>query len=84
MMKRSMTVKEIILTLWMMTFIMINKICLFSFEIGEGLKRHWKRGKFYILKAMNKAGDIKNRKFQKSVWGHFWCKKHGDQTGGFF
>ena len=47
-MKRSMTVKEIILTLWMMTFIMINKICLFSFEIREGLKRHWEKGKFHI------------------------------------
>ena len=83
MMKHSMTVKEIILTLWMMTFTMINKVCLFSFEIREGLKRHWEKGKFHIQKAMNKVGDIKSRKFQKPVWGYFWCKKRGDQTGGF-
>lgn len=59
---------------------MIDKVCLFSVENANEAKEHLKKCISYIQEAVNKAGDIENRKFQNPIQVQFYCKDAGDQT----
>lgn len=59
---------------------MIDKVCLFSVENANEAKEHLKKCISYIQEAVNKAGDIENRKFQNPIQVQFYCEDAGSQT----